>query len=386
MSLLQHQTIKELMERRGQEGSPVLSIYLNLHPADASNKRGGHRLVLDKILKDAETRIEEEDKYRHFREDADWACQKVERHLPKGKSLVIFCDVSDSFFLHEDLPIAIASQAWFEDSSYVRPLLQARDEHERYGVVLTDRERARFFVIAVGDIEEVSNIFQPSPIKHRSTAGSDHMRSQMTLQRRAATWSNWFLKNAAETLHDIVREHDIDRVLLAGPEEITAELHRLLPKSVASRVMDRMRISANAKPREVLELCYPVIQQIEKERERYVVEDLIGMAAKTKSGPKAVLGFSSVFSTINQGRVYRLIYSSALTIAGYRCASCDVLLDQAPGDGHCPYCFKPLEERPDMAWLAAERVLDMGGSAEEIRSVEMQTMLEEAGKIGAFLR
>jgi len=386
MSLLHHQAIQDLMERPVQEGSHVLSIYLNLDPADAANRRGSHKLVLDKMLKDVESQIEDEEKFRHFQEDAEWARQKVDLHLPKGKSLAIFCDVSESFFLQEDLPIPMASQAWFGETPYVRPLLQARDEHERYGVVLADREKARFFVITMGDIEEVSDIFQSPPLRHRSTAGSDHMRSQMTLQRRAATWSNWFLKDVSDTLHDISQEYDIDRILLAGPEEITAELQRLLSKSVASRVMDRLRMPANAKAREVLELSYPVIMQIEKDRERYIVEDLITMARKTKSAEKAVLGFSSVLSTVNQGRIYRLIYSSGLKMTGYRCASCDVLLDHAPGDGLCPYCSKQLEERNDMVWLALERVLNMGGSAEEIRSEEMRAKLDAAGKIGAFLR
>ncbi|MDY0039906.1 MAG: hypothetical protein RBS57_06305 [Desulforhabdus sp.] len=386
MSLLQHHTIQNLMTQQIQEGSHILSVYLNLDPADAANRRGGYKLVLDKMLREVEAQIEDEEKFRHFQEDANWARQKVELHLPKGKSLALFCDVSESFFLQEDLPIPMASQAWFGETPYVRPLLQARDEHERYGVVLADRERARFFVITIGDIEEVSDIFQSPPFRHRSTAGSDHMRSQMTLQRRAATWSNWFLKDVSDTLHDISQEYDIDRILLAGPEEITAELQRLLPKSVASRVMERLRMPANAKVKEVLELSYPVIMQVEKDRERYIVDDLITMARKTKSADKAVLGFSSVLSTINQGRVYRLIYSSGLKMAGYRCASCDVLLDHAPENLLCPYCSKQLEERSDMVWLALERVLNMGGSVEEIRSEEVRADLDAAGKIGAFLR
>lgn len=386
MNLLHHQAIQNLMERTPQEGSPVLSVYLNLDPSDAANRRGGYKLVLDKMLKDVEAQIEDEGKFRHFREDCEWARQKVDLHLPKGKSLAMFCDVSESFFLHQDLPIPMASQAWFGETPYVRPLLQVRDEHERYGVVLADREKARFFVITMGEVEEISDIFQSPPFKHRSTAGSDHMRSQMTLQRRAATWSNWFLKDVSDTLHNIAQEHDIDRILLAGPEEITAEVQRLLPKSAASRVVERLRMPANAKSREVLELSYPVIERIEKDRERYIVEDLITMARKAKSGEKAILGFSSVLSTINQGRVYRLIYSSGLKMMGYRCASCDVLLDHAPGSGLCPYCSKQLEGRNDMVWLASERVLNMGGTVEEIRSERMRVELDAAGKIGAFLR
>ncbi len=158
------------------------------------NRRSGHKVALETMLKDLESQIEDEAKLRHFREDAGWIRQKVDFHLAKGKSLMLFCDVSESFYFEEDLPVRMATQAWFGNTPYVRPLLETMGEYERYGVVLVDRERARFFVISMGVIEEVSDVFQEPPVKHRSTAGSDHMRSQMIFQRRAATWSGWFLK------------------------------------------------------------------------------------------------------------------------------------------------------------------------------------------------
>src|SRR5512139_3623373 len=204
MNVLQPQTILELAERTAQDGFPVLSVYLNLDVTDPLNRRSGYKVALDIMLKDIEAQFEDEIQLRHFREDAEWVRQKVNFHLPKGKSLLLFCDVSDSFFVEEDLPIRLTNQAWYGNTPYVRPLLAAMEEYERYGVVLVDRERARFFVISMGLIEEVSGILQEPPVKHRSTAGSDHMRSQMVFQRRAATWSGWFLKDVSDNLHDLI--------------------------------------------------------------------------------------------------------------------------------------------------------------------------------------
>jgi len=386
MSLLQHQLIQELMERTAQERSPVLSIYLSIDPADRNTRRGGYKLALDRMLKDLEANIDDPELVQHFQQDAAWVRQKVELHLPKGKSLAVFCDVSESFYSMDDLPLILANQAWFLDTPYVRPLLQARNEHERYGVVLADREKARFFVIAVGEIEEVSDIFQSPPIKHRSTVGSDHMRSQMTMQRRAATWSGWFLKDVSDMLNDISKKYDIDRIILAGPEEITAELHRVMPRSAASRVVDRLRMPANARAKEVFELAQPAIKKIEREQESRIVEDLITSASKAKTPDRAVLGFSATLDAVNQGRAYRLIYASGLTVAGYRCRSCEALLDHAPEDTNCPYCSRQLEQRDDLVWLTLERVLNMAGSIEEIRSEDVCAQLNAAGRIGAFLR
>lgn len=387
MKALQPQVIQELKERKGRPGSPVLSLYLNLDPANPVNLRGGYKVSLDAMLKDLESQIKDENELRHFQEDAEWARRKAEFHIAKGRSLVLFSDVSESFFFEEDLPIRLANQVWFGESPYLRPLLEARNEYERYGVVLADREKARFFLISMGEIDEISDIFQEPPVKHRSAAGSDHMRSQMVFQRRAAKWSEEFLKNVSDTLHDIMVEYDIDRVILGGPEEVTAELQRLLPKAVVARVVDRLRMPASAKTSEVFEVAFPIIEKIEREQQSTLVQDLITTAHKSKAtSVKAVLGFDATLDAINQGRVYRLVYPTGLSMNGYHCTSCDVLLDHSPSDGRCPYCSNALLELEDIVWPASERALDMGGKIEEIRSAEAISMLAGVGQIGAYLR
>jgi peptide subunit release factor 1 (eRF1) len=269
----------------------------------------------------------------------------------------------------------------------VRPLLEAWDEHARYGVVLADREKARFFVIAMGEIHEILEIVQEPPVKHRSAAGSDHMRSQMVLQRRAAKYSEEFLKDATDRLRDVVDEYHVEKVVLAGPEEVTAELQRLLPKALQLKVMERIKISVNARASEVLEVSYPAIENIERKHEREMVHDLVTMAHKTQgSSAKATLGLDATLSAANQGRIYRLVYPNGSKMSGFQCHVCDVLLDHAPSDLVCPYCSKPLEETDDLVWPLSEKVLATGGKVEEIRDPEARMELVAGGQVGAYLR
>ncbi len=387
MNLLLPQTIQTLAERTPREGSPVLSVYLHLDPSHPLNQKGGYKLVLDGFLKDIEAQIREETWLRHFEEDAEWVRRKADHYLPKGKSLVLFCDVSESFFFEEALPIRMGNQAWCGSTPYIRPLLEAIEEYERYGVVLLDRERARFFIITMGSIEEISDIFQDPPVKHRSMAGSDHMRSQMVFQRRAAKWSESFLKYASDIVNDMVLHYRIDRILLAGPEDVTAELLRMFPKRVASRVVHRMRMAVQAKPAEVMEISFPAIEQIENRQEREAVEDLVTVARKANpTKEKAVLGINGILDAVNQGRVQRLFYPRGVKIPGSQCASCEVLLDHAPTDGKCPYCSSSLTEVEDLLWPASERVLATGGKIQEIRGKEAHEHLRNAGEVGAYLR
>ncbi len=387
MKVLQPEAIRKLAERKGQNNSPVLSLYLNIDPSNAVNRRGGHKVALDGMLREIESQIKDDEQLKHFQEDAEWVRQKAEYHLPKGKSLVLFCDVSDSFFFEENLPVRMANQAWLGKTPYVRPLLEAWDEHARYGVVVADREKARFFLIAMGEIHEVAEINQEPPVKHRSAAGSDHMRSQMILQRRADKYSEEFLRDVVDKLRDVSLEYSVEKLVLAGPEEVTAELHRLLPKALLLQVMDRVKISINSKASEVLEQSYPAIERIEREQEREMVHEMVTMAHKGK-GPsaKAVIGFEATLSAANQGRIYRLLYPNGYRVPGHQCVSCDVLLDHAPADNKCPYCSKALTETEDVVWPLSERVLSTGGKVEEIRDQEARLELVSAGEIGAYLR
>ncbi len=387
MSVLQPQAIQELAERASREDSPVLSVYLNLDPCNPVNRRGGYRLALENLLKGIESQIKDEVRSRHFQEDAEWVRQRVEFHIPKGKSLVLFCDASESFFFEEALAVRLPNQVWYGASPYVRLLREVVEEHARYGLVLVDRERARFFVITMGQIEEVSDVFQDPPFKHRATSGSDQMRSQMVLQRRAAQWSEWFLKDAADILNSIMVEYQVDRILLAGSEEMTAVFHRLLPRTVAAKVVERIRVSVTAKAAEVLDLALPVIERLEREQELSLVDDLITIGQKSRpTMEKVVLGLSATLDAVNQGRVYRLVYPCACKSPGCQCGGCEVLLDHAPADGKCPYCSTPLDEVEDLIWYASERVLGMGGRTEEVRTPEARAKLEAVGLIGAFLR
>ncbi|SMC17230.1 Protein required for attachment to host cells [Desulfacinum hydrothermale DSM 13146] len=387
MKTLHPSSLESLARRNAPEGSWILSVYLNVDPQVRANRRGAHKLVLDQLLKDLESHLADEDQRDHFQEDADWIRRQVEVHIPKGRSMVFFCDLSEGYTYQEDLPVRLPNGAWYEKRPHIRPLLDAWKEHERTGIVVVDRERARLLVASMGEVEEMEEAFQTPAVHHRSTAGSDHMRSQMVFQRRAATWSHWFLKEVADALHDMMDAYQIDRVVLAGPEEVTAELKRLLPKGVLSRVAARIRASVAAKAQDLLDQAAPVLRQLDAARERELVDECITTARKAQSeSPKAVLGLEAVLDAVNQGRVYQILVPEGFSAPGWHCPSCRVLLDHGPAQQTCPYCSGALKEEDDAVWAACDRVLLLGGRVEEIRDPEAVQALQSAGPVGAFLR
>ncbi len=385
MKIFEPHTLKALKERTARDGSPVLSVYLNIDPTLPVNAKGGYKTLLNNMLEKIEKTIENNDNLKdHFVEDSKWIKSKVEHLIPHGKTFVAFCDVSEDFYYEEELPIRLPSAVYYEDTPYIRPLLEAMDEYERYGVVLLDTEKARFFVVTMGQIEEIEDAINIPPVRHRKRSGTDHMRSQMVFQRRAETWSNWFLKDVSERLRELIREYETPHLILMGPQEITAELYRLLPKSLQDKVIERIRMNVKARASEVMEALAPAIEKRERNIEIKTVDDLITSANKTPE--KAVLGLNPVLSAINQGRVYLLVYSSGFRTNGYYCPKCEVILDHAPEDANCPYCGYNMEKTEDLVWLASEKVLTSNGKIEEVRSEEAKEKLNNFGHIGAFLR
>ncbi len=387
MKALHPSSLESLARRHAPEGSWILSVYLNLDPQVRANRRGAHKLVLDQMLKDLEATLDDPETLAHFREDADWVRNQVGLHIPKGKTVVLFCDVSEGYTYLEDLPVRLPNGAWYERRPYIRPLLDAWKEYERTGIVVVDREKARFLVASMGEVEEVEEAFQTPAVRHRATAGTDHMRSQMVFQRRAATWSHWFLKEVADALHDMIEEYSIDRVVLAGPEDVTAELKRILPKGVLARVAARVRASVTAKPKELLETVTPVLRELDAAQENDLVTECITTARKAQSEtPKAVLGLDAVLNAVNQGRVYQILVPIGFSAPGWHCPTCDVLMDHAPAASACPYCSTALNDVDDVVWAACDRVLAMGGKVEEIGADGAKEILKKEGPVGAFLR
>ncbi|MEJ5299578.1 MAG: hypothetical protein WHS38_01155 [Thermodesulforhabdaceae bacterium] len=388
MNIFRQETLKWLKERAPKEGSPVLSVYLNIDPSLPANAKGGYKTVLDQML----TRIEKEigndgNLKAHFKDDSQWILKEVETLIPAGKTFIAFCDISEKFTYKEEIPLRLPNLVFYEEAPYIRPVLETIDEYERYIICLLDSEKARLFLFSFGQIEEIQDTVSLAPVKYRKTVGTDHMRSQTIFQRRAETWTNWFLKDTSNRIYDLIEDSKAQYIILMGPSEITSELFRLLPKALQEKVVARLRMSTKAKSEEVLEVVLPVVEERERATELRIVTDLITTANKiSPSSDKAAIGVNPTLDVINQGRAYLLVYPTGTQLKGYFCPKCEVLLDHPPEGGKCPYCSQSLEAVDDLIWFASEKVLASGGKIEEVRSEDACKQLLANGIIGAFLR
>jgi peptide chain release factor subunit 1 len=370
--------LESLMQREPKPGSPVLSLYLNTDVSLPANIKRGFEIMLKDLLREMEQKLDKDDR-KEFAADAGRVISFVENYHEPQKGLVIFSDDSEDFFWVQELKVSVRDVAWWSEKLYLRPLIEIMDENERYGLVLTDRKHARLFTIYLGEIEEHKEAFAEADVTHVKSSGMDHLESQMNIERKADEHAHWHLKRVAELMSRLARKHEFDRLILAGTVEATSELQGLLPKALRTRVVREISLPIDANVKEVLDETLKVEEEVEREIEVRIVDELINAASERKG----VLALDRTLEAVQEQRVWQMIYRDGFTARGTECTNCGAL--SAAESETCAYCGKPVREVVDIVGRADTRVIDMSGKVECVRGAAAER-LQEVGSIGAMLR
>jgi peptide chain release factor subunit 1 len=377
--MITNRNLRELIDRDPRPGSPTLSIYLDIDQSDAANLNRKFEVALFNMLRELETTLDGP-LQRDFHADAILIQHFVEGYRPRAKGLAIFSDSSEDFFWAYELHVPVKTEARWSEMPYLRPLLEMMDEHERYGVILTDRSRTRLFSIFLGEIEEYHEALAEANVTRSKTSGRDHIRSQVRNQRRADERALGHLKEIAELMEAVAGRLEFDRLVLAGSVEATNEVYRQLSKSLQGKVIGTIPLPLEASEQQVLGETLKLSTSSERTGEIEIVKHLIQAAQKQN---QATIGLDNTIAAVQAGRVRQLVYAEGWTPSGSRCSNCSSLM--LDGEDVCRYCEADLHAVKDLLARAARRVVAMGGAVEQVRG-DAATHLREAGGIGAFLR
>jgi peptide chain release factor subunit 1 len=376
--MVSRREVEALLERGTRPDSPVLSVYVDTDQSNVVNVNRAFEVVFKNMLRDIK-QPEDKEKQNQLKDDAELVLRFLDDYRDTKRALVVFSDASENFFWVRELSVNVSNSLVWHAKPFVRPLLELMDEHERYGVVLTDRRHARLFTIFLGAIEEQKEAFAQADVTHLETTGTDHIRSQMNFQRKADLHARWHLKEVAQSMMKLAAKHEFDRLILAGTVEATSELQGLLPKALRARVVRKIALPIEANTALVLEETLKIEEEVERRREVDLVEQLITAAHKKQ---KAALGIEETLLALQEWRVWQLVYTEGFNVRGSQCTNCEALL--ANESDPCAYCGQPVGAVNDLIQLAAERVFDLGGKVEQVRG-PAAARLKEAGSIGAIL-
>lgn len=379
MAIMTKEDVRGLIDPKIASENPTLSVYLNVSRSQSVNINRGFEVALKSLFKSLRGTVQSSQK-NLFEENTKRVEDFVKNYRSKARSLAIFSDVSRKFFRSEEFMIPLPSLAFWDENPYITPMLEALDEYERYCVILTDRQKARLFKVYLGTIEEIKEFFAPNDVKRVKSTPSDTLRSQPQYERTTDLHALWHLKNIAEKMAEIGQGGEFDRLVLAGPNEISRELYNVLPETLRKRVVGFKNLPVYAKDHEVLEQTLEFEEAVERANERQRVRDLIESVNQSRN---AVLGLEPTLASLRRGQIATLVYASHMMQAGSMCKKCDILLGREVIP--CPYCSEPMKVVSDLIETIVERVIRMGGQIEQVHG-EAAEMLKKSGNIGAFLR
>ena len=364
-SVVTEEELRQLLSFR--PGVPVLSVYLNTSPE--MGNADDHRTRLKSLLRKTSLREDAEAVQQYFEQSHDWS----------GRSVVVFSAKEADFFRVYIMQVGIRDQIWEGKAPYVRPLTSAFDAYGFYGVVLVNKEEARFFVFHLGILEEQEG-FKGEKIRHLK-AGQSSSKPGMKvgapgLDNRVEEIVERNFRNAANAAMRFFAEHKVRRILIGGSEENVAAFRRFLPKRWQSLIVGTFPMDMRASHAEVWRKAMQIGEEAERKQEARLIENIRTLAAK---GGPAVTGLDEVLGAAHEGRIQLLVVEEGYAEPGYRCKQCGFPTTQKLDE--CPFCGGEFEEVPDAVELAVRKALDDGGEVEVV-----PRPLDEIAHVGALLR
>ena len=371
------QSLSERMEALAAlEASPfpVISLYLSL--STRQNGQEDFQQFVRKVFRERARALPERSPER---ESFDQDVERIQEHLETadaaaGQALAIFaCSGSDLF---EVIPLEapIAEHALFVSSvPHLYPLARVIENYPRYAAVMLDTNKARIFVFG-GETEREKTI-----VGEKTRRTSKGGWSQARYQRRADNFHLHHIKEVVDTLGAIVRDEEIQHVVVAGAEVAMPILREQLPKELADKIVE-IGAHEDGESESFLERTMAALREKDAETDVEKVQELMDA---WRSGGLGVAGPEATLSAFQLGQVDELIITG----------SPDSLkpvqklpADAAPGDVEA-VTSNPVgagDER--QLKLSDELITRAQQTAARIRFIEDASLLADVGGVGAFLR
>ena len=348
---------------------PVISLYLNTQP----DQRG--RDHFEPFLKKELTeRLKTYPASGPERESLEKDVARIREYAASidraANGLAIFACSGADLFDAITLAAPISEhRLYVSDQPHLYPLARLIDEYPRYAALLADTRSARIFVFAANSVVRTEQI-EGVKTKHHKSGGW----SQARYQRHTENYHLHHAKEVVEALTRIVRDEAIGSVVVSGDEVIVPLLRNELPKDIADRVVDVVKLEVGAPQRDVLEKTIAALRKKDAETDREKVDELLGAY---RANGLAVVGIDATRRALEKGQVDELLIAASPAGLGVGSEKATKENEAASGGN----TERSAEER-----VADELVTRARQTSARIYFIEDAALLSAVGGVGAFLR
>jgi peptide chain release factor subunit 1 len=364
--------IRDLAGFKGED-APVTSLYLDVDGRRRIRARD-YELVLERMVRS----VREED-HQESRGSVYADLKRIEEHVKGGldrskvRGLAVFSCSAHAFWEVVELAVPVRDRLVINHTPYVRELEAVVAQHERFAVLLVDRQRARLFLFHQGELLDKQEQFDLLP--RHDDDGGQLGKDQVAGHTAAAAHRH--VRRAAAAAFALHQKPGFDHLVLGGPEEITAELERELHPYLRERIASRIHLPMHAADDEIRAAAEDVEAGVERAREAAIV-DRLRQAVGSRTG--GVAGLDGVLEALVARRVDTLVVSEGFEAPGWRCRSCAWV---GMRGRTCPVCDAAMEQVGDVVEEAVEEAL---AQACRVAVCRANPDLDVLGRVGALLR
>ena len=285
-------------------GLPVISLYLNAQ-ANEHGRMDFDRFLRKEFLQRARTFPASSPERESFERDVE----RIKTYLadevqPETNGIAVFaCAGHDDFFEALQLAAPIEDhRLYIYNQPHLYPLARLMGQYPRYAVLVADTNRARLFVFGRG------KTLQSDEITNVKTRGAKVGGwSQMRYQRHLEQYHLQHAKEVVDQLERVVREDNVQHIILAGDEVIIPKLKAEFPKAVEEKIVDVLSLDINAPEHEILEASLETMREHDAQTDAEKVQRLFD---EYRAGGLAVVGSQDTLEALSMGQVEELIITA----------------------------------------------------------------------------
>jgi stalled ribosome rescue protein Dom34 len=355
--------------------APVISLYLDAR-ADQHGQQNFLPFVRKQLTERCKSCENQSDDRLSLEEDFVRIIRYLEGEVPASiQGLAIFaCSAAKDWFEIGlfDVPFE-RNRLFVSDRPHLYPLARLIDQYRRYAVVLADTNRAQIFVFAAGravEHEELANV----KTKHTKVGGW----AQARYQRQEKNYHEQHAKEIVDILERIVRDENIEHVILAGDEATVIPLLRAqMPKTLEEKVIDTLSLGINTPEHELLDESLTAFQRQDSLTDMEKVERLLN---EYRADDLGVAGVAETLAALSNGQVEEMLIAAKADSIQFDTEEVEKVLKLYESD-------EPLPAELDQRTVADELVRRANVlSSARVTFIEDSTRLERMGGVGGFLR
>ena len=362
---------------------PVVSLYLNTQ----SNERGRDQFqtfVRQEFKARSRTYPPGSPERQSLDKDLERIASFLENDLqPSANGVAVFACSAGEMFETVQLTAPI-ERHWLSigDTPHLYPLARIDSKYPRYAAVVADTNSARIMVFATGELESQRDVNGEKT--RRSSQGG---WSQARFQRHIENYHLQHVKEVIDALERIVQLEGITQIVTAGDEVILPLLREQMPRHLADKLVDHVKLDAKAPLEDVLSATVEAMGRQNERTDREKVDAAIGAY---RAGGLGVVGPEETLEALVKGQVDELLL--AASVSALRNVSARVTQTTANDSTLVEPAVETAaggeaaQADPRVVRLADEFVTRAKQTGARITFIEAPSLLRSYGGVAAVLR